>query len=114
MLKRDVLQYGVPGGIIDIHQDNEIEGCDFYSYIFDKRNIYRRIMAKLDFLARRCRNVKYFDYDECGRKFYDQVDREGFIFLHDGGITDLFYRLGSAYSVTSKQIQKCRLKRLLK
>lgn len=101
--QKDLKKWGkVPVGILDIHQDDELSKCDFYSYIFDKKNIYRKIMAKLDCIAARCRNVKLLMVNEKGIEFNDTIDSEGFIMTHDGTVTDMFYRLGSSFSVVSE------------
>lgn len=59
-------------------------------------------MAKLDCIAARCRNVKPLMVNEKGIEFNDTVDSEGFIMTHDGTVTDMFYRLGSSFSVVSE------------
>ncbi len=114
LLQKDLKKWGVmPVGILDIHQDNELPKCDFYSYILDKKNVYRKIMAKLDRIAARCCNVKSFMVDEEGREFNDTIDKEGFIMIHDGTITDMFYRLGSSFSAVSETNVKTPLRKVL-
>jgi hypothetical protein len=101
-LQKDLRKFGkVPVGVLDIHQDNELPKCDFYAYVLDKFPAYRKIMAELDQVGRRCRSIKPRQVKE-GYEFDDTINREGFIITHDGTITDMFWRFGSAYSVTAE------------
>jgi len=111
-LQKDLQKSGeVPVGVLDIHQDNELKKCDFYAYVLDKRDVYKKIMLKLDRLGRRCRNAKPREVKE-GYEFDDTINREGFIVTHDGTITDMFWRFGSVYSVVAETNTKTPLKKV--
>ncbi len=102
LLKNDVLKYisPAPHGVLDIHQDH-LKAGDFYAYIFSKREIYLKIMNQLKEIAEVAKNVPAMNFED-GRKVYYRIDEDGFILLHDGTITDMFYRLGSEFVVTSE------------
>src|SRR3989344_2498757 len=104
LLKKDALQYTspVPIGVLDIHQQKDnLETGDVYAYIFDQRSIYLKIMKKLEKIAKIARNDSWIDTDD-GRQIHARIDKGGFVFLHDGTLTDMFYRLGSKFVVTSE------------
>lgn len=102
LLKRDVLKYDVPRGALDIHQqEGDLKTGDFYAYIFDRKSTYRKIMQKLKKVAKVAKNDPAMNFED-GRKIYYRIDNEGFIVLHDGTLTDMFYRLGSKFVVTSE------------
>jgi len=109
LLKKDLINWGVvPVGVLDVHQDDELPKCDFYSYIFDKKNLYKKIMAKLDRIGKRCRNV--LTVNRATLFSYDVIDKDGFIIIHDGTITDMFWRYGTVYSITAETNTKTPLK----
>ncbi len=104
LLKRDVLQYQnpVPQATLDIHQDHlRKEQGDFYAYILDQREVYLKIMKKLTKIAPVSKNIQAENI-EGQRKVSYQINNDGFIFLHDGSITDMFYRLGSKFAVCAE------------
>ncbi len=102
LLRKDVLKYDVPEASLDIHQQ---EGCldtgDVYSYIYDQRPLYKRIMKKLSKVAKIARNDPASTFDK-GKQISYRIDNDGFIVLHDGTITDMFYRMGSKYVVAAE------------
>lgn len=100
-LKRNVLRYRVPNAVLDIHQDNELEDSDFYTYIFDNTQLYQKIVNKIKKIAQVARNVPALNFEN-GRKIRYKINSRGFIFLHDGTLTDMFYRLGSEFVVTAE------------
>ena len=104
LLKKDVLQYTspVPIGVLDIHQQKDnLETGDVYAYIFDQRSIYLKIMKKLEKIAKIAKNDPAMNFED-GRKVYYRIDKDGLIVLHDGTLTDMFYRLGSKFVVASE------------
>ncbi len=104
LLKRDALKYfsPVPRGVLDIHQqEGHLKNGDVFAYIFNRRPVYLRIMKKISRIAKIAKNDPTFTW-EGRRKVYYRIDENGFIFLHDGSITDMFYRLGSKFVVTSE------------
>ena len=112
LLKRDVLKYDVPRGALDIHQqEGGLKTGDFYAYIFDRRAVYRRIMNKLKKVAKVAKNDPAMNFED-GRKIYYRIDNEGFIVLHDGTLTDMLYRQGSKFVVTSETDTKMPLEKV--
>lgn len=102
LLKKDVLRHKIPHGVLDIHQQKgNLDTGDFYAYIFDKRAVYKKIMNKLKKVAKIARNDPAMNFED-GREIYYKIDNDGFIVLHDCTMTDMFYRLGSKYVVTSE------------
>ena len=104
LLKKDVLQYTspVPIGVLDIHQQKDnLETGDVYAYIFDQRSIYLKIMKKLEKIAKIAKNDPAMNFED-GRKVRYRIDKDGLIVLHDGTLTDMFYRLGSKFVVASE------------
>lgn len=108
-LKDDVLKYRLPRAVLDIHQDNELEDSDFYTYIFNRVHLYQKIVNKLKKIARVARNESALNFDH-GRKIRYKINSRGFIFLHDGTLTDMFYRLGSEFVVTAETGTKVPIK----
>lgn len=114
LLKEDLIKWGtVPVGILDIHQDNELPKCDFYAYILDKKELYQKIMAKLDKVGKRCSNATAIMYPGIRPAPSEKIDRDGFIMIHDGTITDMFWRLGSVYSVTVETHTEASLQKVI-
>jgi len=100
LLKQDVLKYPVPHGVLDIHQDRLKTG-NFYAYILNRRPTYLKIMNKLEKITAIAKNVPAMNFED-GRKVYYKIDKDGFIMIHDGTITDMFYRLGSKFVVCAE------------
>lgn len=104
LLQKDILKhvYPVPHGVLDIHQQKgNLKNGDIFAYILDRRPTYLRIMKKLEKIAKIARNDPTFTWEGRRKTFY-RIDKDGFIFLHDGTITDMFYRFGSKFVVTSE------------
>lgn len=105
VLQKDIRSnyiFPVPHGVLDIHQQQgHLNTGEIFAYIFDRRPTYRRIMKKLEKVAKIARNDPTYTFDG-GRKIFYRIDEDGFVFLHDGTIIDMFYRFGSKYVVTSE------------
>lgn len=104
LLKKDILKYLThpPDAMIDIHQQKgSLENGEIYAYVFDRLPIYRRIMRKLAKIAPIAKNDLCTSNEDRREVFY-RINEDGLIVLHDGTITDLFYREGSPYVVTSE------------
>lgn len=113
LLKNDLSKMKrIPVGVIDIHQDDNLKRGDFYAYIFDKKDIYERIMQDIEKHAKRCRNVKSLNYNMYGVRFNDSIGKDGFIILHDGTLGDMFYRLGSSFVVTAETNTKLKINKV--
>lgn len=104
-LQKDIRKhydYPVPDAVLDIHQQKgNLKTGEIFAYIFNRPGTYRRIMKKLEKIAKIVRNDSWVDKDD-GRRIHKRIDEDGFVFLHDGTITDMFYRSGSKYAVTSE------------
>ena len=105
LLKRDVLKYQnpVPRAVLDIHQDDNVKKGqgNFYAYIFDQRPVYLKIMRKLAKITDTSKNIDAENI-EGDRTVSYRIDKDGFIFLHDGSINDMFYRLKSEFSICAE------------
>jgi hypothetical protein len=66
-------------------------------------------MAKLDRIGKRCCNILTVNGVA---PLYDVIDEDGFIVVHDGTITDMFWRYGTAYSVTAETNTKISLQKV--
>ncbi len=102
LLQKDTRQYifPVPAAVLDIHQDH-LKAGNLYAYILDRRPTYLKIMNKLKKITEIARNVPAMNFEN-GRKVHYRIDNDGFIFLHDGTLTDMFYRLGSKFVVCAE------------
>ncbi len=104
VLQKDLLKYlfPVPHAVLDLHQQHgHLDTGEIFAYISNCRPLYRRIMKKLEKIAKIARNDPTFTYEGREKIFY-KIDKDGFIFLHDGTITDMFYRFGSKYTVAAE------------
>jgi hypothetical protein len=102
LLKADMLKYPVPDGILDFHQQKgNLTTGNLFAYIFDRRDTYRQIMNKLEKITPIARNEPWKDIQD-GREIHYRIDEDGFVFVHDGSITDMFYRLGSRFAVCAE------------
>lgn len=125
LLKKDLFKQNiVPVAILDIHQDDDLLNSDFYAYIFDKSETYRKIMFLCDKFAKRASNAYATNFDHFGREYSEKIDGDGFLISHDGTLTDMFFQLGSEFSAvieiniktplsTSKQINKTWIESLI-
>jgi hypothetical protein len=86
----------VPAAALDLHQDNFIHGAFFYAYIFGDRGAYRPLLARSGALVPVLRSTFVDSGHEPGSDVH--ADAEGFIFCHDGSITDRFHRAGVPYT----------------
>lgn len=110
LLKDDVLKYPVPHGVLDIHQDRLKTG-NFYAYILNQRPTYLKIMKKLEKITDVAKNVPAMNSED-GRKVYYKIDEDGFIMIHDGTITDMFYWNGSKFIVCAETNTKLALEKV--
>lgn len=104
LLQEDICKYyfPAPAAVLDIHQQNgNLKTGDIFAYIFDRKPLYKRIMNKLEKIAPIARNEVWKDVQD-GREINYCIDGDGFVFVHDGTITDLFHYLKSKYVVTSE------------
>lgn len=104
LLKNNILKScnPVPQAVLDIHQDKMTKKQgNFYAYILDRRSVYLKIMNKLAKIADVSKNIDAENI-EGNRKVSYRIDNDGFIFLHDGSITDMFYRRGSKFAVCAE------------
>lgn len=85
-----------PVAALDLHQDNFIHGAFFYAYIFGQPAWYRPLLARSGALVPVLRSSIVDSGHEPGSDV--RADPEGFIFCHDGSITDRFHRAGVRYT----------------
>ncbi|HXJ23140.1 MAG TPA: hypothetical protein VMT03_23175 [Polyangia bacterium] len=85
-----------PVAALDLHQDNFIHGPFFYAYIFGESAWYRPLLARSGSLVPVLRSSIVDSGHEPGSDVH--ADAEGFIFCHDGSITDRFHRAGVPYT----------------
>jgi hypothetical protein len=81
-----------PHAALDLHQDPWLPGALSYAYIFGPAAPYLPLAAATDAVVPLAREVEVDD---------DQgvhSDREGLIVLHDGSITDYFFRRGVPFT----------------
>jgi hypothetical protein len=85
-----------PLAALDLHQDNFIRGPFFYAYIFGDPAWYRPLLARSGTLVPVLRSSIVDSGHEPGSDV--RADPEGFIFCHDGSITDRMHRAGVRYT----------------
>jgi hypothetical protein len=85
-----------PVAALDLHQDNFVHGSFFYAYIFGEPAWYRPLLARSNALVPVLRSSIVDSGHEPGSDVH--ADAEGFIFCHDGSITDRFHRAGVRYT----------------
>jgi hypothetical protein len=95
-LARELARWPAPAAALDLHQDNFIHGCVFYSYVFGDRGPYRPLQARSGALMAVLRSSLVDSGFEPGSDVH--ADAEGFIETHDGSITDHFHRAGVPYT----------------
>lgn len=95
-LARELARHPAPTAALDLHQDNFVHGCIFYSYVFGDRTPYRPLQARSGALLAVMRSCLVDSGYEPGSDV--RVDAEGFVETHDGSITDQFFRAGVPYT----------------
>ncbi len=77
-----------PAAALDLHQDPWLEGAFAYAYVFGARAAYRPLVVRTAALVPLAASALVDD--EAGVR----SDADGIIELHDGSVTDYFYRRG--------------------
>jgi hypothetical protein len=90
-LLADIEQAAPPDAALDLHQDPWLEGAVSYAYIFGPRAAYLPLVAAMDAVVPVARSVTV---DDVGV----HSDADGLIELHDGSVTDYFFRRGVRYT----------------
>jgi hypothetical protein len=88
----DLERYPAPDGALDLHQDPWLEGALSYAYVFGPRVAYLPLVAATDPIVTLARDVRVDDDDNV------HSDGDGLIVLHDGSVTDYFFRRGVPYT----------------
>jgi hypothetical protein len=88
----DLERYPAPQGALDLHQDPWLEGALSYAYVFGPRPAYLPLVAATDPIVKLARDVRVDDDDDV------HSDGDGLIELHDGSVTDYFFRRGVPYT----------------
>jgi hypothetical protein len=81
-----------PDGALDLHQDPWLEGAFSYAYVFGARAAYLPLAAATDAVVPLARDTEVDDEDHV------HSDGDGLIELHDGSVTDYFFRRGVPYT----------------
>jgi len=90
-LVADIERMPPPDGALDLHQDPWLEGAVSYAYVFGPRPPYLPLVAAMDAVVPVAREVTV---DDVGV----HSDRDGLIELHDGSVTDYFFRRGVRFT----------------
>lgn len=90
-LVADIERASAPDAALDLHQDPWLEGAVSYAYVFGARPPYLPLVAAMDAVVPVARNVTV---DDVGV----HSDGDGLIELHDGSVTDYFFRRGVRYT----------------
>jgi hypothetical protein len=88
----DLERASAPDGALDLHQDPWLDGALSYAYVFGPRAAYLPLVAATDPIVRLARDVKVDDEDNV------HSDKDGLIELHDGSVTDYFFRRGVPFT----------------
>jgi hypothetical protein len=88
----DLQRASAPDGALDLHQDPWLPGALSYAYVFGPRPAYLPLVAGTDPIVPVARNVRVDDDDDV------HSDGDGLIELHDGSVTDYFFRRGVPYT----------------
>ena len=90
-LLADIDGMSAPDGALDLHQDPWLEGALSYAYVFGPRLSYLPLVEAMDAVVPVARQVTV---DDVGV----HSDADGLIELHDGSVTDYFFRRGVPYT----------------
>jgi predicted deacylase len=90
-LLADIDRMPPPHAALDLHQDPWLEGALSYAYVFGPRAVYLPMVAAMDAVVKVARKVTV---DDVGV----HSDADGLIELHDGSVTDYFFRRGVPYT----------------
>jgi hypothetical protein len=103
-LQRDLDKMEVdPHAVLDVHQQQGcLENGDFYAYYYDNRADCLEIMEEIGTFAKVARKGSAWNFDDNGRLIKCQIDDDGLVLLHDGSITDWFYRRGRKNSICAE------------
>jgi hypothetical protein len=88
----DLERYPAPEAALDLHQDPWLHGALSYAYVFGARPAYLPLVAATDPIVKLAREVRVDDDDDV------HSDADGLIELHDGSVTDYFFRRGVPYT----------------
>lgn len=81
-----------PDAALDIHQDPWLPGEWSYAYTFGPRAAYLPLVEASDAVVPVCRDLVVDEEDGV------RTDGDGLILLHDGSVTDYFFRRGVPYT----------------
>lgn len=91
-LLADLERFPAPDAALDIHQDPWLEGELAYAYVFGALEPYRPLVAASAAAVPIARDLLVDDEDGV------RTDADGLIVLHDGSVTDYFFRRGVPYT----------------
>jgi hypothetical protein len=91
-LLADLEHAAPPAAALDLHQDPWLEGELSYAYTFGPRAPYLELARATDVVVPLARHTEVDDEDAV------YSDGDGLIELHDGSVTDYFFRRGVPYT----------------
>jgi hypothetical protein len=91
-LLADLERASAPHAALDLHQDPWLPGAFAYAYTFGPRAPYLPLVAACDPVVSVARDVLVDDEDGV------RSDADGLIELHDGSVTDYFFRRGVPFT----------------
>jgi hypothetical protein len=94
-----------PHAALDLHQDPWLEGARSYAYILGDRAAYLPLAQATDRVVPLARRVEVDDDDGV------HSDEDGLIALHDGSVTDYFFRRGVPFAAALETTTRTPLER---
>lgn len=94
-----------PVALLDLHQDNELEGSKTYAYVFGDRQLYIPIVQAASEHLEVARN-----HHEIYNDIDIDFDEHGLAEFSDGSIIDYFWRQGTDYLCTIETTTRAPLK----
>ena len=102
-LRAELERHPAPAAALDLHQDDHVEGARMYVYTFGPRQAY---LPLVEASAKGVEVAKSFQVDVRVR-----TDPDGLIELHDGSVTDYFFRRGSRFTAALETTTRTPLER---
>jgi succinylglutamate desuccinylase/aspartoacylase family protein len=94
-----------PHAALDLHQDPWLEGAFSYFYVFGAREAYLPLVAATEPVVPLARAAVVDDDDDV------RSDPDGLIVLHDGSVTDYFFRRGVPFTAALETTTRTPLPR---
>jgi predicted deacylase len=103
-VRRALEKLPTPHAALDLHQDNYMRRAATYAYVFGDAKYYERLARKSS------RHLPLAREQQVDPHLH--TDANGFIWFHDGSVTDWFMRRGTKYcatleTTTQSPLEKC-------